>query len=229
MMNDSKKEHEEGKENKTITCSDSMGDDPYDSQDPDKLILAVGREFKNKIKERFDFHEYLLNPLEKPWTHNIRVLSIVLNFLRRIILDRIEKNAMNLSQNTLTDWQSIYRRIFCAEYEPSLQDCFTNLCFIIGEETASSRKNDRFILAQTRSAVKAKLHKAKGLVLETNPVYTDLFRNIQELKIAKYSAVLYFLRLASKELSKFYPKSILRKHTFLNEWAVLFKTKDTRM
>ena len=195
----------------------NVKDDPYDSQDPDKFILAVGKEFKNRVKERFEFHEYLINPLEKPWSHTIRVLSIVLNFIRRIIVKKIEKNAMISTKNTLTDWQSIHQRIFCSEYEPALQDCFTNLCFIIDDKTSSIRKNDRIILAQTRSAAKSKLLKTKesNFMSGIKPVYSDLFRNIQELKISKYSAVLYFLRLASKELNKFYPKSILRKHTFL--------------
>merc|ERR1712243_462080 len=79
----------------------NVKDDPYDSQDPDKFILAVGKEFKNRVKERFEFHEYLINPLEKPWSHTIRVLSIVLNFIRRIIMKKIEKNAMISTKNTL--------------------------------------------------------------------------------------------------------------------------------
>ena len=222
MMNNTIKEENEDTQNQTTTYQHSndqsiIKDDPYDSQDPDRFILAVGKEFKNKVKERFEFHEYLINPLEKPWSHTIRVLSIALNFIRRIIVKKIEKNAISSTTNTLTDWQSIHQRIFCAAYEPALQDCFTNLCFIIDDKTSSSRKNDRIILAQTRSAVKSKLLNIKepNLISGTKPVYSDLYRNIQELKISKYSAILYFLRLASKELNKFYPKSILRKHTFL--------------
>ena len=85
--------------------------------------------------------------------------------------------------------------VSCTEYEPVLQDCFTNLCFIISDNTANNRRNDRMILVQTRSLSKAKPRSPKELV------YTDLFKNIQELKIAKHSAV--------------YPKSTLKNYTFI--------------
>ena len=178
-------------------------------QDPDKAILVVGKEFQNKVTERFEFNDYLINPLSKTWSQSIRILSMVLHFVRKLIIKKIQRNTITTMQSSLTDWQAIHQRIFCSEHEPVLQDCFTNLCFIVSDDLAINRKNDRLILAQTRSSVKNNPTDVKKLT------YTDMFKNIQELKVAKHSAILYFLRLASKELSKFYPKSILKKHTFL--------------
>ena len=194
-------------------CTDSaepyQRDNPCNNQDPDKTILAVGKEFQNKVTERFEFNNYLVNPLSRTWAQSIRIVSIVLNFLRQLIIRRIQKNTTTTTQSALTDWQAIHQRIFCSEHEPVLQDCFTNLCFIVSDNLAINRKTDRLVLAQTRSSVKNKPIESKKLA------YTDMFKNIQMLKVAKHSAILYFLRLASKELSKFYPNSILRKHTFV--------------
>ena len=183
--------------------------DLNNGQDPDKTIMVVGKEFQNKVTERFEFNEYLVNPLSKTWAQSIRILSIVLNFLRQLIIRKIQRSTITTIQSSLTDWQAIHQRIFCSEHEPVLQDCFTNLCFIVSDNIATNRKNDRLVLVQTRSSVKSKPADTKKLT------YTDMFKNIQELKVAKHSAILYFLRLASKELSRFYPKSILKKHTFV--------------
>ena len=191
----------------------------FAKQDPDEIILAIGKEFQNKVKERLEFHEYLINPLRNPWTKSIRILSIALNFVRQIVLKRIQHTSKTALQSSLKDWQSLHQRIFCSEYEPVLHDCFTNLCFVNSGDLSANRVNDSFVLVQTRSKAKTKD------TLPGKVSFTEVFKDIQELKVAKYSSILYFLRLGSKELTEFYPKSILRKHTFVKNGLYFSKQR----
>ena len=86
-------------------CTDSaepyQRDNPCNNQDPDKTILAVGKEFQNKVTERFEFNNYLVNPLSRTWAQSIRIVSIILNFLRQLIIRRIQKNTTT-TKNVVT-------------------------------------------------------------------------------------------------------------------------------
>ena len=170
--------------------------------------------FINKVKDRFAFHEYLVNPIERPWSVSVRTMSIVLHFIRQILLWRLQ------SKGSKGCWIAVYKHIFCTEYEPILQECFTNLCFSVDESFGVKNQETHdltsessiILLSDVRNCIDPKFQHRSI----TQPLrYADMFNDIQSMKLARESAIVYFLRLASSELQNFYSKQMLRKHAFL--------------
>ena len=185
-------------------------------KDPKDAVMPHNHMLMKKIKERFEFHQYLINPIERPWSVSVRTMSIVLHFVRQVLLKRLPKTQSPIKSR----WELVYKRIFCTEYEPILQECFTNLCFSIDETSNVSPQRVQHCTSQESSILLSKVDKSvdQNFRLKSfkQPLsYTDIFNDIRIMKLARESAILYYLRLASSELQNFYSKQMLRKHAFL--------------
>ena len=232
--------------------------------DNDELIMVHNPTFVKKVQERFDFHEYLLNPIEKPWSVTIRTMSIVFQFIKRILLRKLNTD----KSIRLSTWKRAYINLFRTESEPLLSDCFTNLCFVVKEdkytyypyeqqyydpyENMYLNTQNQTVLTYNQVPVK-KIYGREAYTTcqfcdtqdhtssycpknpDPNPIYdpceeiflpelkikhkkikyADMFPNIRCLKLAKESAIIYYMRLASAELKQFYSKTMLKKHAFL--------------
>ena len=184
-------------------------EDSQDQQCPEFAVLASNPLLIRKVQDRFSFHHYLVNPLLRPWSCSVRTMSIVLQFIRRLVHARMG-GSIGFKDRGKHPWGRIYKRLFCTDNEPLLQDCFTNLC--VPEPDIGSQQ----------SQVQDVTHESSSTCLVFKPqarklIYADLFDDIRSMKKAKESAVAYFLRLASAELRQFYSKTMLRKHAFFME------------
>ena len=173
------------------------------SPDSNAIVLINNPTFVQKVKQRFDFHEYLVNPLSRPWTSSIRVLAIALHFIRRTLLRGIKAKSFSNSSHMY----DIYVNLFRKTHEPGLTgltQCFENLCFQVLEDAPR---------ASMDTTVTPFTHETET---REGPLrYTNIFPDVKDMKISKEAAIVYFLRLASKELKAFYSKTMLRKHAFL--------------
>ena len=178
----------------------------------DQAVLVNNHTLVEKVTDRFSFHEYLVNPIEKPWSVSVRTMSVILHFLRKILLRRLAAADSLYSRS----WKRVYDNLFETEYEPILKECFTNLCFlVVNDDVQNTEMEDNILL--TSSSTKA-THSHPKFVLKNHiqPLrFTSIFPDIASLRLAKESAIVYYLKLASSELKQFYSRVMLRKHAFL--------------
>ena len=169
--------------------------------DPEHSVMCHNQVFIKKVQERFEFHQYLVNPIERPWSISVRTMSIALHFIRQILLKRLQSKNSAFT-NT---WERVNRHMFCTEYEPILQECFTNLCFSVDEGSDVQLEETHHCSSQDCSSVLShrESHVNPDFQLKTiaQPLsYADMFNSIHSMKLARESAILYYLRLASTEL-----------------------------
>ena len=159
----------------------------------DKMITAFRPLFVHRVKERLDYHEYLVNPIEKPWAISVKILSIVIHFINKIKRKISDKKS---SMSTLAASTNSKPEIFIVPQE--LKETSSYLCLF-----NLSKHLDTDQVQPLTSATKSKL-----------PItYNTIFSSPQEMAKAREYAVVYFLRLASQELKQFYKPSMLAKHT----------------
>ena len=197
-------------------------DNNIQTKDLNNLVMSFNTLFVQKVEERFDFHTYLVNPIERPWSVSVRTMSIVLNFIKRITIERINKSKTTLPVLKLNRWQILYTNLFIRPNDPTLNESFTNLCFDImtDEETDSIKSSllqpssfDQQLKAINNTKMRIKNNDSFILHNHNQPLHTnDLFPNIESLKTSRESAIFYFLKLASDELGQFYSKSMIKKH-----------------
>ena len=182
-------------------------------QDPEHAIMANNIVFVKKVSERLKFHEYLVNPIKRPWSVSVRTLSIVFHFIRQTLLKRLAATDSSYSKT----WKRIYRNLYETEYEPILQECFTNLCFLAEDnDDSQSAEANPYDFVNAFVDVQTNIDPIFDLGTYTQPLkYANVFPDIQCMKLAKESAIVYYLKLASSELRQFYSKTMLRKHAFL--------------
>ena len=178
---------------------------PSQQVPPNQVILAHNNLFVNKVQERFQYHEYLVNPLRKGWGPAVRTLSIVIHFIRKILLSGLKSSRFSDE----TRMKQMYARLFVTENEPLISDCFTNLCFQVSTDDDTHYDGDMaaFIATPPKTGSQVKPRKS-------DISWSQMFSSIKDMKIAKEGAIMHFLTLASKELRQFYSKSMLKRHAF---------------
>ena len=92
---------------------------------PDNTILSINQSFVGKLAERFQFQTYLVNPVKRPWSAAVRIMSIALHFISRLINKKLKNSCAKQS----LIWERIKNNIFIRSTEPHLTESFTNLCF----------------------------------------------------------------------------------------------------
>ena len=184
----------------TLSSSQLSSSSSEPRSDIDATVLINNPTFVQRVKQRFDFHEYLVNPLSRPWTSAIRILAIALHFIRKLLMRRIGSKSVSESPRMY----NIYVNLFKRTREPELTQCLENLCFQVEEDIPEVDVNA--VVTPFTSGTRPR---------EGPPRYTNIFQDIKDMKILKEVAVMYYLRMATHELEKFYSKTMLRKHAFL--------------
>ena len=149
-------------------------------------ILACTN-FTSKVMQRFVLHDYIVNPLLKPWRVTIKIMSLVLLFIHRLMSKRLSHGKYILAQNSK---------------KTNIHKAFKNIFYSTRFYTAPPLS----ILATTQQLQKES-SKLNG------PTYIDCFNTVDELKELQIAAFNYFMIMASNELAAFYKPSVLSKHT----------------
>ena len=157
----------------------------------DKVITAFRPLFVHRVKERLDYHEYLVNPIEKPWAISIKILSIVIHFINKVK----RKISSKKSSMTLATSTNSKPEIFIVPQE--LKETSSYLCLFNLSKYLDT--DGQPLISTTKS--------------KPPITYNTIFSSPQEMAKAREYAVVYFLRLASQELKQFYKPSMLAKHT----------------
>ena len=191
-----------------VFAANNIKDYPDDLMNSEKVCSAITDEavgsfttnYTKKVSERFSFHEYLVNPLNRTWTSSVRIMAIIYHFLRKLIYKLYLKDRL-----TNITWSRLLKDLFPPTLD-DLSESSSYLCvFEEQDEGDPGSHKDSYNLLDTQ--VRPTKRSKKAL----RP--RDLFDNIDLFKSAKQAAVTYFLTLASKELESFYSKSMLKKHT----------------
>ena len=141
--------------------------------------------FVGKVLQRLTYHDYLTNPLDRPWPKSIKIVSVVLYFIYKVIGKLLSHGPNILKRNLKTH---------------PLHGTLKRLFFSYANSVAS----DLFIFAYEGTLDTCA---NKGIS------YFNLFSDLDDLKAMKGAATLYFIRMASAELQAFYKPTFLNKHT----------------
>ena len=162
----------------------------------DSNIAAVNEPFTDKVIQRFTFHTYLLNPIAKPWSKCIKILSIVIHFIRRTAF-KVSSNKLKLA-HTNKLMHSSDANFAPLKLPVEMKETTNYLCHFHVDQVSETINTQ--ILSLSERAI-------------TGHTYSSLFNSTTEMAHARQFAVFYFLTLASKELKQFYSSSKLKKHT----------------
>ena len=168
--------------------------------DSNNTVASCTLGYTQKVSERFSFHTYLVNPLKRTWQSSIRTMSIVYHFIRKILTRLYNKRKFR--NNT---WLKTLKNLF----PDSREECRESFSYLCAFEELDIDVPQPVHRLNTSSNHQLLLKSDRWPLLKP----MDLFETTDCLKSAKECAVTYFLRLASKELEKFYSPSMLRKHT----------------
>ena len=171
----------------------------------DKIITAFRPLFVHRVKERLEYHEYLVNPIEKPWATSIKILSIVIHFVNKV-KGKISRRK-SLMSTVATSTKST-QETFTVPTE--LKETSSYLCLFNLSKHLDTDQEQPLI-----SATKP----------ESQITYNSIFSSPKEMAKAREYAVVYFLRLASQELKQFYKPSMLAKHTIYHKGIYFSKQR----
>ena len=159
-------------------------------------ITAFRPIFVHKVKERLEFSQYLVNPIEKPWGTSVKIMSIVINFANKIIKKINAKISSKLEKSNLN------KCIKLLTVPSELKESSSYLClFNLAKDLEVNNNLPTTLLSS----------------VDTPKTYNLMFESPQEMSAAKEKAVMYFLKIASMELHKFYTPSMLKKHTIYHD------------
>ena len=178
------------------TINEQVSSDKTTNYCTNTLVAPINEPFTDKVLQRLIFNDYLVNPIIKPWSKCITILSIVIHFIRKTAF----KSALRYAQLRLKDPKNSRKKVtqYPLKLPVDLKDSSNYLChFCIDSESEEAQYQ-----------ILSTIHKDK-LTLS----YASLFDSPVELAHARQYAVFYFLTLASKELKHFYTPSMLKKHT----------------
>ena len=186
-------------------------------------ILAINNQWVSQIKERYLFSEYLLDPLKKNWTKVIRILGIVFYFIHQLITRRICKTTITNDVGNINRWKLLYKNIFdITKDSDRINFCqtFTSMVTKESQEMEASIHNNHIqICEQIKRSPKSLLKSICTLIshlpneTEPNSMHIlDLFSNGITANFFMSTAILYYLKKASKELEMFYKRGMIRKH-----------------
>ena len=187
------------------TKKDAMSSSDSSYPNTDKIITAFRPLFVHRVKERLEYHEYLVNPIEKPWATSIKILSIVIHFVNKV-KGKISRRK-SLMSTVATSTKST-QETFIVPTE--LKETSSYLCLFNLSKHLDTDPEQPLI-----SATKP----------ESQITYNSIFSSPKEMAKAREYAVVYFLRLASQELKQFYKPSMLAKHTIYHKGIYFSKQR----
>ena len=93
-----------------------------------EAITVFNQTYVSRVTERLQHHSYLVNPLNMPWPRAVRVMSILLNFIHKIIIKRL--CSLTLSNTDKKALKARHARMFnCTWESANLHETFTFLAF----------------------------------------------------------------------------------------------------
>ena len=152
----------------------------------DFFVGIVNFNTTNRLMERYEFSNYILDPLKFNWNKTIRIVSLAFFFLRKLLL-KMEHNSKSFS------YTRIYNNLFI-NFNRGLipMELFTPKESILYSYRTDRRKN-----INTNESINY-LH--------------SLMNSRSDFKQISLAVGWYFLRFASNEAKHFCPKNTLIKH-----------------
>ena len=188
-------------------------------------ILSINLRWVNQVKERYDYSNYLIDPLRKEWPTIVNSLSIVFYFIHRTISKIL--TMPNISAEKIKKWKIIHQKIIDIKEEIN----YYNLCQTLSSllmskqnqmpyQKMKNNKNSIKLCEQAKYSPNS-LIQSIDTILEKTKTKTkqykllnmlDLFKNGITANFFKFIAILYLLKKGSKELEAFYKNSMIKKH-----------------
>ncbi len=151
----------------------------------DLFVGVVNINSVKRLRERFDFTNYIINPLDHSWNKVIRIAILAFLFIQKLLL-RAEQNSRSFVHTRS------YQNLFM-NFDKGLipQELFTPKASVIQSHTSTGRKG------KEKSSI-ASLH--------------SMMNSNSELSTISLAVGWYFLSCASNETKYFCPKNVIKKH-----------------
>ena len=224
--------------------TDTRADNNEQSTPPIGLIIK--NTDRNSLMKRYEFHNYLVNPLERTWSSSVKVLSICYLFVTRCISKVLDKNKD--AGGNFGKWKAIQKRLIKEDaLQPKLKRQLDNtFMLLVTKDRQDGKKTKRVrtpgkvsshglmscVINMSRS-IKFSKHKQNQKNSESNGKgkkrrqLLDMFRDGLEARNFKSIAILHYLKMASDEFRAFESKQTLRKHTYQADGLLFSKTRWT--
>ena len=196
---------------------------------------------KDKILKRYNYHDYIINPLAKSWSSCVKSLSLCYLFIARCLNKIIIRQASDA--RTEKRWKEIEYGILKKEALQKQKAQLNNTCMFLINRERSKKKNLKLHHQGIRDeASRSKEQALRGSLLnmsrsiklsskdneqknKNKKHLLELFRDGLEARQFKEVAIMYFLIMASREFMHFMPEGIKKKHTYRNGELLFSKTR----
>lgn len=221
---------------------------PIELLKKEELPALLVNEWVNKVVERYEYSNYIIDPLKKSWSSVIRSLSIVYYYIYKLLKKCIAKT--DKKPNRLnTKLKKLNTRIFQAPEIKQLET-FSHpiLTLLTNESTNNNEKEEKEETTEPNNTASS-LTTALTKISETIPnspeehkglsevkarlscnknkkmFILDIFEDGFEASFFKKIAILYMIKKASAELDQFYTPSMIKKHCFKTNGIIYSKNR----
>ena len=210
---------------------------PVEMLTKESIPAMIANEWVSKVVERYEFSNYVIDPMKRTWPSVIRILSIVYYYIFKLLT----KAAAKTKTKGKTSLGKILRRMFKNNNVVQLDRFSHPLTTLVVSEVengistdskevptivASINKIENSIPNSSEEQRGLSEMKARLKCNQEKKIYIlDLFENGFIASHFKKIAILYMLKKASEELEQFYVPSILKKHCFKVNGIVYSKNR----
>ena len=195
-------------------------------------ILAINHQWVNQVKERYDFSQYIIDPLKKSWTQSVRILATTYYFIHCILIKKIKKTEQKKNKHQEKRWRSIHSKLFDFSKETEHKIFCQTFTTMITNESPVNIPTDKMdepiqMCEQIKRSPMSLIQAIKSINKSIQKNYfntnqkankkqhiLDLFGDGIIANFFKNIAILYFLKKGAAELGAFYNKGMLKKHCY---------------
>lgn len=114
-------------------------------------ILSINEHWVSKVKERYAYSNYLIDPLRKTWSSTIRSLSISFFFLHKVLNKLITRNLEGKNDLKAGKWTTIHQRIFDLRRKSDYNTFCQTLSTLFATEVVNQNQNKDHISCNEKS------------------------------------------------------------------------------
>ena len=188
-------------------------------------ILSINLRWVNQVKERYDYSNYLIDPLKKEWPTIVDSLSIVFYFIHRTLSKILDKPVISIEK--MKRWKTVHQKITDIKKETDYYDLCQTLSSLlmrkqnpIPNQKITDNKNAIKLCEQAKHSPNSLIQSIDTILEKTKTKpkqhkllnMLDLFKDGITANFFKSIAILYLLKKGAKELEAFYKNSMIKKH-----------------
>ena len=178
-------------------------------EDPtDHFIGIADLRMRSRLMERYEYTQYLIDPLKYKWSKLVKIMMLIFTFLRKLLL-KLERKELSFK------YTQMYNNLFI-----SFNSKLVPLELLIPSDT--------ILHANTEERRETNPPATQQLI-------NSITSNIREHQQTALAVGMYFLKRASNETKNFCPRSVLKRHAIekdgilvsRNRWRETCTIKDT--